>query len=418
VGGVSRYSQYFLKALQDKVPLMIRWTDQQPRGDWTETIPLDRADISASDTCIPSGWLPVYNVQNNVQQGSATYEAMLREPGLTILHDLNIHPFLLERHRQGYGKGTGWLGRMSHLVRRFHASRFRYFHELLAAHGPDGAMEARNVITADLAPDLPARHANRLVTRSSAAVIVHGAWSAEQLDRHGDTAAIYSMPLGIEYPLQAPQQVVMDLRERCGLTSGELVIVAAGILGHARRLDSALLAMAQADLRNVPCRLILSGTSEQGLVSHLQQLAARLGLSDRLVILGEVTDDEFAGVILLSDVVLHMHYPTSGQTSSTVLRAFSAGKPVLVSDTDAFRDLPDEVAWKVPTGQGEVPVLAEYLVGLSSQRQLLLDMGARARVYVEQHHTWDRVALRFLDIVSEKESWHFPRRPPYQWPLP
>jgi glycosyltransferase involved in cell wall biosynthesis len=249
------------------------------------------------------------------------------------------------------------------------------------------------------------------------AVIVHGEWSVRQLMTNGDPATIYSMPLGIEHPLVASEESVRNLLQRIRRRDGELVLVAAGILGHSRRLDSALQAMAQADLRGVPVRLVLCGSLEPGLSDYLLREAARLRLSDRIVLLGSVSDEDFAAALLLADVVVHMHYPTSGQTSSTVLRALSAGKPVLVSDTDAFRDLADDVAWKVPTGSGEVAVLAEYLVGLTRSPELRAEMGRRAIAYIESQHTWERVVQRFLEIVSQHRSWFVPRRPPYKWPV-
>jgi glycosyltransferase involved in cell wall biosynthesis len=128
--------------------------------------------------------------------------------------------------------------------------------------------------------------------------------------------------------------------------------------------------------------------------------------------LGEVSDGDFAAALHLASVVVHLHHPTSGQTSSTVLRAMSAGRPVLVSDCDSFADLPDDIAWKVPVDRSEVAVLVEYLAGLGRNEELRAEMGRRALNHIRQNHTWDRVADRFLEILSGHRSWLFPRKPP------
>ena len=53
-------------------------------------------------------------------------------------------------------------------------------------------------------------------------------------------------------------------------------------------------------------------------------------------------------------MVVSLRWPTMGETSAAAVRALSLGKPLVVSDVGAFRELPDEVAIKVPVGEGEI----------------------------------------------------------------
>ena len=62
------------------------------------------------------------------------------------------------------------------------------------------------------------------------------------------------------------------------------------------------------------------------------------------------------------DVCVSLRAPTMGETSGTVMRALSLGKPLVVSDLGWFAELPDEVARKVPVGEGEVDALVAALL--------------------------------------------------------
>ena len=54
------------------------------------------------------------------------------------------------------------------------------------------------------------------------------------------------------------------------------------------------------------------------------------------------------------DVLVNLRYPTMGETSGSVIRALSLGKPLVVSDVGWFRELPDDVVLKVPVDEYEV----------------------------------------------------------------
>ena len=42
------------------------------------------------------------------------------------------------------------------------------------------------------------------------------------------------------------------------------------------------------------------------------------------------------------DVLVNLRYPTMGETSGSVIRALSLGKPLVVSDVGWFSELPDD----------------------------------------------------------------------------
>ena len=59
---------------------------------------------------------------------------------------------------------------------------------------------------------------------------------------------------------------------------------------------------------------------------------------------------------------MNLRYPSAGETSGTLIRAFEAGKPVAVSDYAQFAEFPDDCVVKIPFGDREVETLADFFV--------------------------------------------------------
>ena len=83
------------------------------------------------------------------------------------------------------------------------------------------------------------------------------------------------------------------------------------------------------------------------------------------------------------DVLVNLRYPTMGETSGSVIRALSLGKPLIVSDVGWFSELPDDAVLKVPVDEFEVATL-EAALGFAVDHGASL--GAAARAYVEREH--------------------------------
>jgi glycosyltransferase involved in cell wall biosynthesis len=97
------------------------------------------------------------------------------------------------------------------------------------------------------------------------------------------------------------------------------------------------------------------------------------------------------------DVLVNLRYPTMGETSGSVIRALSLGKPLLVSDVGWFSELPDDAVLKVPVDEHEVRVI-EAALGVAADHGGSL--GAAARSYVEREHALAAVADRYVAALE------------------
>jgi len=97
------------------------------------------------------------------------------------------------------------------------------------------------------------------------------------------------------------------------------------------------------------------------------------------------------------DVLVNLRYPTMGETSGSVIRALSLGKPLVVSDVGWFSELPDDVVLKVPVDDYEVATL-EAALGVAAEHGAQL--GGNARAYVEREHALPKVADAYVAALE------------------
>jgi hypothetical protein len=83
------------------------------------------------------------------------------------------------------------------------------------------------------------------------------------------------------------------------------------------------------------------------------------------------------------------------------IRALSLGKPLVVSDSGWFSELPASVAAKVPVDEREAETLAAFLIHLADDEELRLRMGAAAGEYASRVHGLERVADLYVAALEE-----------------
>ena len=90
-----------------------------------------------------------------------------------------------------------------------------------------------------------------------------------------------------------------------------------------------------------------------------------------------------------------------GETSGSVVRQLSLGKPVVVSDVGWFSELPAEVALKVPVDEREVETLHAALELLAAREDVRAAMGAAAAELTRREHDLERVAELYAAALEQ-----------------
>src|SRR4029079_15269251 len=107
---------------------------------------------------------------------------------------------------------------------------------------------------------------------------------------------------------------------------------------------------------------------------------------------GYVEDfDRYFGEV---DRLVNLRYPSAGETSGTLIRALAAGKPVAVSDYAQFAELPDDIVYKIPLGEGEVDALADFFT------RDLPDRSAAQRAWLGENNTIEKTVAGYVEALS------------------
>lgn len=296
---------------------------------------LDVIAVSDPRPPTPDSRQNIYHLGNNPHHAWIYAEAM-KTPGVVVLHDLVLHHLIVEM-TLARGDVDGYVAAME------------------ANHGQAGAAWARG-----RAAGLHSEMGNFLMPASvdvanrSRAVIVHNRYAADRLRSFGVTTPIHVVPHPFE-PQQSARERRDEVRARHGFAPDDRVIGLFGFLTSAKRAEVVLAAFAQAREKDRHLRLLVVGEP----APNVDVDALR---GDGITFTGYVADEEFAAYFAAVDRLVNLRYPSAGETSGTLIRAFEAGKPVAVSDYAQFAEFPDDCVVKIPFGEGEVAALSDFFV--------------------------------------------------------
>jgi glycosyltransferase involved in cell wall biosynthesis len=353
--GIADYSALLLPALQERLDVeVVKRGRRAPRD----------ADVS------------VYHIGNNPELHGWIVDALRARPGVVVLHDFVLHHLvagltLARKDVSGYLRA---MERDSGLVGR-----------LLGLGVVDGCVPP---LWSTRPEDFPLAGEVLDLAREHA-LIVHSEHARERALAAGFDGLVHRIPMPV-WP--AP-------RAEPAAVHGEPVIGSFGFLNANKRIPQLLEAFALVRVRQPRARLLLVGPEAPGL--HLEERIERLGLAGAVERHGYVDEERFWSLLAACDVCVSLRWPTMGETSAGVIRMLSLAKPIVVSDVDAFGELPDEVAVKIAPDEREVDALAASLLRLAEDPGRAEAMSTAARAYAEREHELARVADLYAAALEQ-----------------
>ena len=284
----------------------------------------------------------------------------MRTPGVAVLHDVILHHLIVEM-TLAKGDVEG------------------YVDALRANHGEVGAAWARG-----RAAGLHSEMGNFLMPASTAvanrslAVIVHNRWAADRLRSLGVTVPIQVVPHPYE-PQRDARSRRDEIRARHGFGPEHRVIGFFGFLTSAKRSEVVLEAFARAQARDPRLRLLIVG-----------EAAPNIDVATT----GYVDEADFGAYFAAVDRLVNLRYPSAGETSGTLIRAFEAGKPVAVSDYAQFAEFPDDCVVKIPFGKREIDSLVDFLL------RDLPDPSESQRKWLEENANIEKTVEGYLQALQ------------------
>jgi glycosyltransferase involved in cell wall biosynthesis len=135
-----------------------------------------------------------------------------------------------------------------------------------------------------------------------------------------------------------------------------------------------LLSQAGLDIRH-------SHAGDGRLKSELNQLINDLGLQNRFILLGEISNVNE----LINDCDVFLHAADAEGTPNVIMEALACGRPVVSTDCGDARYLVDDSKYGFIVPVGKFDLLAEKAKLLLENEQLRIEMGAKARTFAQSN---------------------------------
>ncbi len=319
--------------------------------------------------------LSVYHIGNNPDAHGWVFDALRRRPGVVVLHDFVLH-HLVAGLTIGRRDGHGYLDAMER------------------EGGVVGRLLGHGVLDKRIPPLWESRpdefHLAGEVLDLATGLIVHSRYVEEKSRSAGFAGPIWRIP--------HPAWPVPAL-EPAGVEASPLV-GCFGNVNSSKRIPQLLEAFARLRRERPASRLLLVGATSPGF--DLDRRLQRLGLSSEGIIREDYVREERLWALMAScDICVNLRAPTMGETSGSVVRQLSLGKPLVVSDVGWFSELPERVALKIPVDEAEVDTLHAALELLARDDDVRRAMGAAAAELARREHDVDRVAELYAAALEQ-----------------
>jgi glycosyltransferase involved in cell wall biosynthesis len=296
--------------------------------------------------------------------------------GVLVLHDFVLHHFFIGQYLNN-GKAP------------------EYIRQMARHYGAEGETLAREVIKGRFAEALFGYPLNETAIEAARSVLVHSNYARNLIKEKYPDKTVGVARMGVPLP---PDVSKADARARLGLPQNEFIIISLGHLNPYKRLDSVLWAF-RAFRREFPAsRLILVGSESPNY--NVRAMITALGLEKSVQLTGYASFEAMQDYTAAADACVNLRYPTAGETSASLLRIMGAGRPVLVSRTGAFTELPDATCIKVDVDDAEEELLLEYLRLLARRPELAHALGQNARRHVAVHARPADAARDYFHFLS------------------
>jgi len=202
------------------------------------------------------------------------------------------------------------------------------------------------------------------------------------------------MPLAYN-ALSAFQPLALAGREQ----SSDVTVLTIGLVNQNKRVERVIRAIGSSDVLRERCRYHVVGPVTHQEHQRLKAVARAVSFQ-KLQITGEVSDGFLRAEIEAADLICCLRWPVLEGGSASAVEAMLSGRPVVVTDAGFYRDLPDDLVFKVDP-QRELGVLTSQLTRLVLDPALRVAVGARAAAWAKAAFSVDSYVARLVPFLEE-----------------
>lgn len=373
--GIADYSEEMLPDLAQHIDLDI-YIDQRIHPDNKEIIkkfnvlPYEEASFN------PDAYDGIlYHMGNDYSAHAYIYRALLKYPGIVVLHDYVLQGFYAEKYDADDD---------------FDAYRSR----LIKYYGKKGAEIANSIARRDPHPIWESEKSlhyplNEEILERAKGVIVHSDFVRNRVEKKTDRPVIKIHHHG--HVLKSFNRDVF--RSELGLKSEDILIASAGYINRNKRYTQILNALAR--INDLSFTFAVAGKDRGKILDNCSPKD-----SPPLLNLGHLDLTRLEEFIHASDICINLRYPTMGESSGVLLRMMGYGRPVLVTDYGSYAEFPDYTVIKIPPGINEEEFIRRFVNALIRDKDFRTSIGREAAAYVKEECSIPKCAREYAAFIQ------------------
>lgn len=388
--GIADYCAELLPAIGDAVDVELFVADEASVApSLADRFPIHGARTFARhagdfDLCL-------YQLGNNADYHGFVYRALLRHPGVVVLHEYMLHHLI-----QGMTLARGDLA--------------GYVEEVRYAYGEATATTAERAAASGAPFDIWRYPLFERAVDASLGVLVHNRATRDRVLASRPAARVAVVPhhLSLAGLPQGEAASPTACRRALGLPEEAFVVGSFGLLTPHKRIEVVLRAFQRLHQRHPRAVLLLAG--ELSPFYDVRELLAGLP-AGAVRHTGRLPLARLLQAMVACDVAVNLRHPSGGETSGTLMRLLGLGRPVVVSDTGAFAEVPEGCCVRVPLDSREEELLTANLERLGDDPELRRAIGRNARRHMRAAHTLEGSARGYVELLERVAA---ERRPPFR----
>jgi glycosyltransferase involved in cell wall biosynthesis len=209
-----------------------------------------------------------------------------------------------------------------------------------------------------------------------------------------------AIPNGIAEVVRNREVGLTEVRREMGARHGDLVILSMARLAPDKGLEYLIEAATVLPATGRPIRIVIAGDGPER--DRLEQLAGRLGVTDRVVFLGFRQD---VGALLAATDLVVLPSLREG-LSIALLEAMAAGKPIIATSIGSQREVASRADMARLVRPADALALSQAIVSLAGDEALMASLGANARALYQSRYTENRMLQSYkrlyFDLLTAK----------------
>jgi glycosyltransferase involved in cell wall biosynthesis len=239
--------------------------------------------------------------------------------------------------------------------------------------------------------------------QSAWGIVVHSKFAARQVMAHLPYVPIHviphfayrSVPTGVGSSHRQAARIAL------GLNHEHFVISTVGFVTRNKQYDAILRAISLLPVHQRRRTIYLIGGEVRQHEYDIETQIRERGLEDCVRLTGYLAEARMREVLLASDLVISLRYPTFGESSGAMARALGLGCAIVVTEGGSYSELPEGVCFKAPALEDPSDALANLMIRAFTDTSVLSAVKEKAAAYARDVLDPAMIARRYSDLVRD-----------------